>query len=85
MAVRREMAEWRATHVTCEPCTCLSHFSRQSRPSRLSQGSAIAAEALMNNAGQVGISEGFRLAKSESAVPGGAGAKGSATMPHPLF
>jgi len=45
MTVRREMAEWRATRVTCEPCPC------QSRPSRLSQASAIAAEALMNNAG----------------------------------
>jgi len=29
----------------------VSRFSRQSRPSRLSQGSAIAAEAVMNNAG----------------------------------
>ena len=29
-----------------------SRFSRLSRPSRLSQGSAIAAEAFMNNAGQ---------------------------------
>jgi len=28
-----------------------SRFSRQSRPSRLSQASAIAAEALMNHAG----------------------------------
>ncbi len=28
-----------------------SRFSRQSRPSRLSQASAIAAEAFMNNAG----------------------------------
>jgi hypothetical protein len=35
----------------------------------------------MNNAGQEGISEGFRLAQSERAVPGGAGAKGSATPP----
>jgi hypothetical protein len=34
-------------------------------------GSAIAAEAFMNNAGEEGISEGFRLAKSERAVPGG--------------
>jgi hypothetical protein len=33
----------------------------------------------MNNAGQEGISEGLRLAQSERAVPGGAGAKGSAT------
>jgi hypothetical protein len=39
------------TCVTCESCPCLSRFSRQSRPSRLGQGSAIAAEALMNNAG----------------------------------
>jgi hypothetical protein len=67
--------------VTCEPCSCLSRFSRQSRPSRLSQASAIAVEALMNNAGQEGISEGFRLAQSERTVPGGAGAKGSATPP----
>jgi len=51
MTVRREMAEWRTTHVTCEPCPCQSRFSRQSRLSRLSQASAIAAEALMNNAG----------------------------------
>ena len=35
----------------------------------------------MNNAGQEGISEGFHLAQSERAVPGGAGAKGSATSP----
>jgi len=28
-----------------------------------------------------GISEGFRLAQSERAVPGGAGAKGSANPP----
>jgi len=33
----------------------------------------------MNIAGQEGISEGFRLAQSERAVPGGAGAKGFAT------
>ena len=33
----------------------------------------------MNNAGQERISEGFRLAQSERAVPGGDGAKGSAT------
>jgi hypothetical protein len=33
----------------------------------------------MNDAGQEGISEGFRLAQSERAVPGGAGATGSAT------
>jgi hypothetical protein len=67
--------------VTCEPCSCLSRFSRQSRPSRLSQASAIAEEALMNNAGQEEISRGFRLAKSDRAVLGGAGAKGSATPP----
>ena len=30
----------------------LSRFSRQSRPSRLNQAMAIAAEVLMNNAGQ---------------------------------
>ena len=34
-----------------EPCPYLSRFSRQSRPSRLSQASAITAEALMNHAG----------------------------------
>ena len=33
--------------------------SHSSRPSRLSQGSAIAAAALMNNAGQVFISKGI--------------------------
>jgi len=33
----------------------------------------------MNNAGQEGISEGFHLTQSERAVPGGVGAKGSAT------
>ncbi|TKS63154.1 MAG: hypothetical protein EWM73_01746 [Nitrospira sp.] len=46
------MAEWRArseTRVTYEPCPCLSRFSRQSRPSRLSQASAIAVDALINN------------------------------------
>ena len=48
MTVRREMAEWCATCVTCEPCPYLSRFSR---PSRLNLASAIAAEALMNNAG----------------------------------
>ena len=57
MTVRREMAEWRATsarsgtRVTCEPCPYPSRFSRQSRLSRLSQGSAIAAEVFMNHAG----------------------------------
>jgi len=51
------------------------------RFTRKSSGSAIAAEALMNNAGEEGISEGFRLAKSERAVPGGVGAKGFATAP----
>src|SRR4029077_10955424 len=57
MTVRREMAEWRttsarsATRVTCEPFPCLSRFSRQSRPSGLSQGTAIAVEARTNNAG----------------------------------
>jgi hypothetical protein len=35
----------------------------------------------MNNVGQERISEGFRLAQSERAIPGGAGAKGSATRP----
>ena len=35
----------------------------------------------MNNAGQDGISEGFRLAQFERAVPGGVGGKGSATPP----
>jgi hypothetical protein len=30
----------------------------------------------MDNAGEEGISEGFRLAKSERAVPGGVGAEG---------
>ena len=55
---------------------------RARRPqARRSSGSAIAAEALMNSTGQEGISEGFRLAKSERAVPGGDGAKGSATPP----
>jgi hypothetical protein len=32
-----------------------------------------------------GVSEGFRLAQSERAVLGGAGAEGSATLPYPLF
>src|SRR5437773_1163657 len=85
MTVRCEMPQRRATNarnatrVTCGPCHCLSRFSRQSRPPRFSQASAITVEALMNNAGQEGISEGFRLAQSERAVPEGAGAKGSAT------
>jgi hypothetical protein len=39
-----------AACVTCEPCPYLSRLFHQSRPSRLSQGSAIAVEALMNNA-----------------------------------
>jgi len=38
----------------------------------------------MNNAGKEGISEGFRLAQSERAVPGGAGAESSAT-PFPAW
>ena len=50
----------------------------QSRPPRLNQASAIAAETLMNNAGEEGISEGIRLAQSERAVPGGVGAEGPA-------
>ena len=37
--------------MTCGPCPCLLRFSRQSRPSRLSQGSAIAAEVFMDNVG----------------------------------
>jgi hypothetical protein len=55
------------TRVAYEPGPC---------PSRLSQAPTIAAEALMNNVGEEGISEGFRLAKSERAVPGGVGAEG---------
>jgi len=39
------------TRVMCELCPCLSRFSRQARPSRLSQASAFAAETLMNIAG----------------------------------
>ncbi len=54
---------------------------RARRPkARRNSGSAIAAEALMNNAGEEGISEGFRLAKSDRAVLGGVGAEGRA--PH---
>ena len=34
-----------------EPYPCQSRFSRQSRPSRVSQASAIAVEAFMNDAG----------------------------------
>ncbi len=37
--------------MTCEPCPCLSRFSRQSRPSRLSQGLEMAAEAFIDLAG----------------------------------
>ena len=57
MTVRHEMSEWHATsarneiRVTCEPGPCHSRFSRQSRPSHLSQASAITAEVFMNNAG----------------------------------
>jgi hypothetical protein len=43
-----ELAEWRATHVMCEPRSCLSRFSCQSR---LSQASTTAVEAPMSNAG----------------------------------
>ena len=64
MTVRREMAEWRVIRgyemrdtgfsesriPNFEPR--LSRFSRQSRPSRLSQASAIAVEEFMNNAGK---------------------------------
>mgnify|MGYP007099588306 CR=1 FL=1 len=52
MTVRSEMAKWRATRVTCEPCSCQSRFSRQSRPSRFSQASALAAKAFVNGAGE---------------------------------
>jgi hypothetical protein len=43
----------------------------------------------MNNVGEEGISEGFRLEKSKRAVPGGVGAEGlchyaSATFPSPV-
>jgi hypothetical protein len=54
MTVRHKMTEWcatsarSATRVTSESCPCLSRFSRQFRPSRLSQASAIVVEALMN-------------------------------------
>ena len=47
----------------------------QSRPPRFYEAWAIAAESLMNNAGEEGISEGFRLAKSERANSGGVGAE----------
>jgi hypothetical protein len=64
MTVRREIVEPRRetgarseTRVTCEPCPYQSRFSRQSRPSRLSQASAIEAEVFMNNAGGL---TGFR-------------------------
>ena len=56
MTVRREMVEWRVasarseTRVTCELSPCQSRFSPVS-PVSLSQASAIAAEAFMNNAG----------------------------------
>jgi hypothetical protein len=33
----------------------------------------------MNHEGQEGVSEGYCLAKSDKAIPGGDGAKGSAT------
>ena len=89
MTVRREIAEPR-----CETGVRSREDPRRTRAvrcgcdgrarwpkARRSSGSAITAEALMNNTGQEGISEGFRLAKSERAVPGGDGAKGSATPP----
>ena len=65
-------------------CTVRGGFEgRARRPmARRSSGSAIAAEALMNNAGEEGISEGFRLAKSERAVPGGVGAEGPCHPAH---
>ena len=66
MTVRREMAEWRVTsgygirvagsemrdtgYERFRIPNFESRFSRQSRPSRLSQASAIATEVFMNNA-----------------------------------
>jgi hypothetical protein len=46
------------TRVAYEQCPCLSRFSHQSRPSRLSQESTGAAESLRSNAGYFA---GFRL------------------------
>ena len=84
MTVRGEIAEPRRETGarSCEDSTRTRGVrggseGRARRPKACrSSGSVIAAEALMNNAGEEGISEGFRLAKSERAVPGGVGAEG---------
>jgi hypothetical protein len=89
MTVRREIAEpCRETGVRSREDPMRTRAvrggfeGRARRPKACrSSGSAIPAEALMNHAGEEGISEGFRLAKSERAVPGGVGAEGYATPP----
>jgi len=92
VTVHREIAR---KHVPCEAYLACDntdtlilpalHASRTTSDEERRSGPAIAAEVRMSNAGQERISEGFRLGKSERAVPGGAGVKGSVALPHPLF
>ena len=71
------------TRVTYEPCPWPSSFARQPSPSRLSQASATGAEALMNNAGEEGISEGFPPGKVRKGRSGRRWS-GRAIPPRPL-
>jgi len=87
MTVRHEIAEPRRETGAWSPEDLMrtrvvrgGYEGRTRRPkARRNSGSAIAVEALMDHAGQEAISEGFRLAQSERAVPGGAGATDYAT------
>jgi len=82
MTVRRGIAELRCETGARSPEDSMrtravrwESEGRAHRPkARRSSRSAITAEAVMNNAGEEGISEGFRSAESERVAPGGAGA-----------
>src|SRR4029077_11879679 len=56
MKPHRERAKWRATHartghITWKSCPCLSRFSRQPRPSHLSQA-PVSRRKVMSNVGE---------------------------------
>jgi len=95
MTVRREIAELRRETGARSPEDSMrtravrwESEGRAHRPkAHRSSSSEITAEALMNNAGKEGISEGCRSADPERVAPGGAGADESqprATTPTPL-
>ena len=54
MTFRREMVGWRATRVTCEPCSYLVAFFP---PVSLESGTADCTRVFMNNAGVEALSD----------------------------